>query len=99
MIAVVVNDDNISSDDGAPKALLQVQTQPQANAAVESSLPAENVSAPEVVNFQDNTALTEAVDTNIEDENAYISTEDEENGFINEDEENAFINEDDENLQ
>lgn len=99
VIAVVVSDDNISSDGGAPKALLQVQTQPQANAAVESSLPAENVSAPEVVNFQDNTALTEAVDTNIEDENAYISTEDEENGFINEDEENAFINEDDENLQ
>ena len=99
VIAVVVSDDNISSDDGAPKALLQVQTQSQVIAAVEAPQPTEDIATSEVVNFQDNIALTETVDASIEDENAYISTEDEENGFINEDEENAFINENEANLQ
>ena len=99
VIAVVVNDDNISSDDGAPKALLQVQTQPQADTPVETSQPTEDVSAPEGAISQDDTALPEAVDASIEDENSYVSAEDEENGFISEDEENAFMGEDEEILQ
>ena len=89
VIAVVVNDETLAQDDGAPKALLQVQTQPQANAEVEVPQPEENAVAAENVTSQDGTVLPEAVNAVIEDENAYIPTEDEENGFIAEDEEFA----------
>ena len=87
VIAVVVNDETLAQDDGAPKALLQVQTQPQENAEVEVPQPEENAVAAESVNSQDNTVLPEAANAAIEDENAYIPTEDEENAFIGEDEE------------
>lgn len=89
VIAVVVNDDTLTQDDGAPKALLQVQSlpQPQSDTVVDETPKAENAPVSENESSQQEPALPEAVPADIEDENAYIPTEDEENAFIGEDEE------------
>ena len=89
VIAVVVNDETLAQDGGAPKALLQVQTlpQPQSDTVVDENPKAENAPVSEDESSLQAPALQEAVPADIEDENAYVPTEDEENAFIGEDEE------------
>ena len=95
VVSIVVNEDNTSSDDGTPKALLQVQTQPQPQTDTVAETPGPMMdAAPLQDEASANVVLPEVVDAGVEDENAYISIEDEENGFISEDEDSVGISED-----
>ena len=79
VIAVVVTDDE-PQDNGAPKALLQVQAQP-------SVLDEENAVVPEETLSREDDIPSEGVDTSIDDENAFVPEDDEENAFISEEDE------------